>query len=562
MATGPRPSQYTRALVRDSDEMSEGDDEANGYERSLCGRGDTMDGYGSIATSHIGSVNGHYGVGDEGNGMFNGLAELEIDCDSPDYDGTLYGDLYESLNVDLPDFDLPDRDLPDRDLPDLDLPDLDLPELDLPNLDIPDLDIPDLDIPDLDIPDLDIPDLVISDLRISDSGGLPEHYTSRSEGSGDSSPYGSKAGDKDSSVGCTAKNGVAASAALLPLAATHAEVTVESSRLVAAIRDFTPLNLTTSPLGIAGNAPDFDAKDITTQLAAVQPNSKPLDETTTTTVQPRSALQRLPTELRLHIYDYLLEPMLELPEHLDTYMVPSEWPKLDLNTYTSMLLTCKDLRQEWKPYFEKHFLPKLMLYFDSVTDLLDFQSKVRKLGQSYHTLRICLSSCTHTAGYYTTWDVDPCKPFARPAATTGVEVCISEQLFDPAGFRDSTFYKEAICEPHDLCLRRVARARRDNPDTQCYHGFERQGKWLDVVRSHHPGWAQRISIHQVCGHPHTRYMLMIAKIDCMEWDYDPYDTYPKTRLQGSAESVGRMLETSSTQIEEAKYQELRQAHLE
>lgn len=69
--------------------------------------------------------------------------------------------------------------------------------------------------------------------------------------------------------------------------------------------------------------------------------------------ETETALLDIPSELRLRIYDFVLQPLLEVPEHYDTYVLPDEWPQTSLASYRALILSCKTSIELW-PYLERH----------------------------------------------------------------------------------------------------------------------------------------------------------------------------------------------------------------
>ncbi|KAI6799389.1 hypothetical protein KC363_g1274 [Hortaea werneckii] len=96
------------------------------------------------------------------------------------------------------------------------------------------------------------------------------------------------------------------------------------------------------------------------------------------TASKHSPLLALPKELRLVIYDELFTPLTQRPKHFDTYVLPSEWPRIDFTSYRALLLTCKEVKEEATTHFEGHFLRDVMVYFDNVVDLRNFYFKIKR----------------------------------------------------------------------------------------------------------------------------------------------------------------------------------------
>ena len=101
-------------------------------------------------------------------------------------------------------------------------------------------------------------------------------------------------------------------------------------------------------------------------------------------------LLRLPKELRLTIYDTLLEPLIDQGDVPDTYAFPDEWPKIDLSAYTNLVASCKQLHSEVKAHFEKCYLPGLTIFFDNTPQLYKFDQAACTFGAPYQDIQFSL----------------------------------------------------------------------------------------------------------------------------------------------------------------------------
>lgn len=76
----------------------------------------------------------------------------------------------------------------------------------------------------------------------------------------------------------------------------------------------------------------------------------------------------LPTELRVDVYERLLEEMVRKPLH--------PWDALPTRSrfevYPRLLLTNRQVREEMESLFRKHFAHRLLFHFDTVPDLYHF----------------------------------------------------------------------------------------------------------------------------------------------------------------------------------------------
>ena len=94
------------------------------------------------------------------------------------------------------------------------------------------------------------------------------------------------------------------------------------------------------------------------------------------------------------IYDELFAPFIQRPEHFDTYVLPSEWPKIDFTSYRALLLTCKEVKEEATTHFEGHFVRDVMVFFDYAVDFRKFYFKLKKT-RSWERLAN-MRACLHT----------------------------------------------------------------------------------------------------------------------------------------------------------------------
>ena len=104
-----------------------------------------------------------------------------------------------------------------------------------------------------------------------------------------------------------------------------------------------------------------------------------------TTPSP-SRLLSIPAELRIEIYNLLLQHLLINPEHHDTYVLPNEWPKQDFSAYRTLHLVCKHVNREVKDLFFTKYLDNMTIYFDNALELRALMKRLRVLRRD-HPLR-------------------------------------------------------------------------------------------------------------------------------------------------------------------------------
>lgn len=83
-------------------------------------------------------------------------------------------------------------------------------------------------------------------------------------------------------------------------------------------------------------------------------------------VMSKPTLLTMPAEVRLRIYDCVLEPLVirTMPEYY--YMFADEWRGLMLRDYHSLVVSCKLINGEVQQHFEQYYLPNTTLFFDDV----------------------------------------------------------------------------------------------------------------------------------------------------------------------------------------------------
>ncbi|KAK5126638.1 hypothetical protein LTR85_009572 [Meristemomyces frigidus] len=319
-------------------------------------------------------------------------------------------------------------------------------------------------------------------------------------------------------------------------------------------------------------AKDFDktTEDIVSGLSAMQLSADQAKNAPAPTTG-HSALLRLPKELRLLIYDALFELFVQTPEHFDTYMLPSEWSKTKLDTdaalgtYASMLLTCKQLYSEAKAHFEACYLPKVTVYFYDVFELLDFTEaidRVAKLEPKYHDIKICLSSCPTNAWFFTSRSsADKLDAFeAVRDVKEGVHLFTDTQ----PRFGYTVSEGGPICDPDDrrgnIHPRRAPYSEANSIEIFSTH--IRWGKNIDLVRRTVQGSVLTLSIHQICGHQHTKYTQMTAPVSMLYCAPGYFDSeegmYTRPEMGESRERCDNFLTESSTEIEHARLASLLQ----
>ncbi|KAK3629613.1 hypothetical protein LTR56_017918 [Elasticomyces elasticus] len=142
-----------------------------------------------------------------------------------------------------------------------------------------------------------------------------------------------------------------------------------------------------------------------------------------------ASLLGLAAEIRVMIYDTLWAPLtVHKPEHMDTYVMPEDWPHVNatdymdgLISYTSLSKISTQLRTEVKAHFYHVYLPDLVLYYDNVAELRQLEERFRKNdAQLYSLLRFCLRSPTRSE-----------VSLEKPEGTTFFDIIILANLSIP-----------------------------------------------------------------------------------------------------------------------------------
>ncbi|KAI6807648.1 hypothetical protein KC364_g13725 [Hortaea werneckii] len=238
-----------------------------------------------------------------------------------------------------------------------------------------------------------------------------------------------------------------------------------------------------------------------------------------------SPLLALPKELRLMIYDELFTPLIQRPEHFDTYVLPSEWPKIDFTPYRALLLTCKEVNEEATTHFEGHFLRDVMVFFDNVADLASFYFKIEKTrsGKRFANMQACL----HTWPWRMRDHIDPeamTKPnFGRANSETFL-CCLDMFVFDRsrlATAKARELYGVDLLA--DICKAIHGPFEHPNPNSNRTHSMRGATKVDVLVRTDRSKLSQatlEISSRQLCSNVRTMYTQMAAPVGCLgsnEW---------------------------------------------
>ncbi|KAH9827012.1 hypothetical protein Tdes44962_MAKER09878 [Teratosphaeria destructans] len=187
-------------------------------------------------------------------------------------------------------------------------------------------------------------------------------------------------------------------------------------------------------------------------------------------------LMDVPAELRLLVYDHLLAPVTIKPLHLDTFMLPDEFPNTAalLQPYLNLIQTCKTIREEAKPHFEKRYLARMTFYFEHATPVHRFCESTSILGRPYSDANILF----HTNSIETSDTESPVLPLRVDA--------FRFMLHNVDDFHGA--HPEYIFMDYRQCLHRFPSTEAEGnrralvAGAVAFGGIERNGRGLDVVR--------------------------------------------------------------------------------
>ncbi|KAI6994741.1 hypothetical protein KC359_g4475 [Hortaea werneckii] len=269
------------------------------------------------------------------------------------------------------------------------------------------------------------------------------------------------------------------------------------------------------------------------------------------TASKHSPLLALPKELRLVIYDELFTPLTQRPKHFDTYVLPSEWPRIDFTSYRALLLTCKEVKEEATTHFEGHFLRDVMVYFDNVVDLRNFYFKIKRASDPEKLAGMWV--CLHTLP----WGIENKLDLAKKSTGS-----IRFRYFNS---HTNKCCVEAIIDndlnpqvSHRLVLKgtcRVIAGISQNSPFNCTHKMRGSAK-LDVVeRTGQSGPFRttfKVISRQICSDYYTEYIQMVAPIGCLGGHEGllPCQSYEENALDGKEEGTGGCLWPGTKEYEQ------------
>lgn len=211
------------------------------------------------------------------------------------------------------------------------------------------------------------------------------------------------------------------------------------------------------------------------------------------------------------VYDELFTPLTQRPKHFDTYVLPSEWPRIDFTSYRALLLTCKEVKEEATTHFEGHYLRDVMVYFDNVVDLRDLHSKLERAA-AYNSEKLAeMRVCFHTLpwGMKRHLSTEPMASLPFYYFNRHTNICCVRALID-SGLDTHV--------PLGMNLQRTCRVipgSSQNPPVSCTHKMRGSAK-LDVVeRTGQSGPFRttfKVISRQICSKISSMYTQMMAPI--------------------------------------------------
>ncbi|KAK5677040.1 hypothetical protein LTS10_010228 [Elasticomyces elasticus] len=196
-----------------------------------------------------------------------------------------------------------------------------------------------------------------------------------------------------------------------------------------------------------------------------------------------ASLLGLPAEIRVMVYDLLWAPFLvHKPEHMDTYVMPEDWPHVNAADYMDGLMSYTSISKIY-----------LVLYYDNVAELRQLEERFRKNNaQLYNLLRFCLRSPTRS-------EVSLEKPEGTTFfdITTLANLSVPEMLFGGSWSDGSRFGVHAALEK----------------STQNGSG---SGIKTEVARFRHAAPFE-VTIHRHNGYGDTDYAIMTGVLGDLDW---------------------------------------------
>ncbi|KAK5691349.1 hypothetical protein LTR17_025656 [Elasticomyces elasticus] len=239
-----------------------------------------------------------------------------------------------------------------------------------------------------------------------------------------------------------------------------------------------------------------------------------------------SRLLALPKEIRLIVYDMLFDPMTIRPDNFESYVLITEWPKINTSIICKLAKVCKQVNNEAQAHFAANHLSKLVLYFDNVPDLFAFGNAVEQAPTRYKIIAIVLHTCPkywgadaidarlwemyqhkgnlyvellvrdHRGTHHNEWQESSNRSFLNPLCTYYHG---SNTL--QFGFDDTLLQGWQHDETHNVIAQ-----------------YALNDKMIDVLQLPPDGSKTIVSLHWVCGLPRTCYVQMAVKIRDVVFD--------------------------------------------
>ncbi|KAK4900273.1 hypothetical protein LTR27_002497 [Elasticomyces elasticus] len=261
-----------------------------------------------------------------------------------------------------------------------------------------------------------------------------------------------------------------------------------------------------------------------------------------------SRLLALPKEIRLIVYDMLFDPMTIRPDNPESYVLITEWPKINTSIICKLAKVCKQVNNEAQAHFAANYLSKLVLYFDNVPDLFAFGNAVKHLPTHYKNIGIVLHTCPKYWGAVT-----PGAELWERTQSTGnsrVEMLIHDQRGthrnccwptvggNPFETPLCTYYHGTNALQsglHDKVWQGWYNDEIHNSITQ----YALRDKMIDVLQLPQGDSRTKVSMHQVCGTPRTCYVQMVVKIGDIFFGRF-FEDEGRCNLGGAREEVQRL----------------------
>ena len=218
---------------------------------------------------------------------------------------------------------------------------------------------------------------------------------------------------------------------------------------------------------------------------------------------PTPKLSALPMyiDLRLCMYDLLFQDLLVDPKHLDTFVLPNEWPVKSFALYRTLALVCKQANYEVK---DQRYVGNITIYFDNVPALYKFSQQISTLRpeHAYQKLQVSL----RTPVLARSW-TNRCMDQLNKATTSFMRQCGD---FIPLGalFMSTTFPR-CVCEG--------PRGISGHQDYGLVDAKTRNGRLIHTRQPRAASSKMGLTLRQIHGTCGGRYAELRGRVEDLVW---------------------------------------------